>query len=79
MKIISMIFLVLWMNSGWQTKESTQELKEAKLLIDLPNGNWFLANKQESNGSIVYFFKREAIEDTEGRKSSRTSGWLSRM
>jgi hypothetical protein len=68
MKIISMLFLVLWMNSGWQTRELTHELKEAKLLIDLPNENWFLANKQESNGRIVYFFKREAIEDAEGRK-----------
>lgn len=46
----------------------TQELKEAKVKIDLPNDSWFLADKQENKGMTIYFFKRHPIEDDEGRK-----------
>jgi hypothetical protein len=46
----------------------TQELKEAKIKIDLPNDSWFLADKQENNGMTVYYFKRQPIEDNEERK-----------
>jgi hypothetical protein len=50
------------------TGDLTQELKEAKIKVDLPNDSWYLASKQDVNEVVVYNFKRKPIEDNEGRQ-----------
>ena len=67
MKIL-VLTLLTFTAFGLFTDELTQELKEAKIKIDLPNDSWFLANKQEINGLTIYYFKRKPIEDSEGRQ-----------
>jgi hypothetical protein len=48
--------------------ELTQDIKEAKIKIDLPNKSWSLVDKKSNNDVTVYYFKREFIEDEDGRK-----------
>jgi hypothetical protein len=67
MKLLTILFLTL-LSFGLKTDNLTQDLKEAKIKIDLPNDSWFLADKQETKGMTVYYFKRKPIEDNEGRK-----------
>lgn len=67
MKLVTIVFLTLT-TFGLSTSELTQELKEAKIKIDLPNDSWFLADKQENKAMTVYYFKRQPIEDDDGRK-----------
>ena len=50
------------------TGDLTQELKEAKIKIDLPNDSWYLASRQEVKEMVVYNFKRTPIEDNDGRQ-----------
>ena len=53
---------------GFAPSELTQEIKEAGLKIDLPNDQWFLANKIDKTDLDVYMYKRKPIEDQEGRQ-----------
>lgn len=53
---------------GLQPDPLIQDIKEAKIKIDLPNSEWFLADKVEKNDLVVYMFKREPIEDKEQRQ-----------
>lgn len=67
MKLLTIILLALT-TLGLRSDELTQELKEAKIKIDLPNDSWFLADKQENKEMTVYYFKRKSIEDNDGRQ-----------
>ncbi|HEX9511945.1 MAG TPA: hypothetical protein VF939_15750 [Puia sp.] len=40
-------------------------IKAAKMFLQLPNDQWFLANRSDT-GFIQYVFKRNAIKDTQG-------------
>jgi hypothetical protein len=67
MKLIAIGSLVLTIFAT-PAGELTQDIKEAKIKIDLPNKLWALADKQSNNDVTVYYFKREFIEDEDGRK-----------
>jgi hypothetical protein len=61
-------FLAICVFFGFTSSDLTQEIKEAGLKIDLPNDQWFLANKVEKKDLVVYIFKRKPIEDGEGHQ-----------
>jgi len=67
MKLLTLSFLTL-ISLGIKTDTLTENLKEANIKIDLANDSWFLADKQETRGMTIYFFKRKPIEDNEGRQ-----------
>lgn len=67
MKLLT-ILLVTLITFLLDSSELTQHLRKAKVKIDLPNQSWFLADKQENNGMTIYYFKRQPIEDSEGRQ-----------
>ena len=67
MKLLTTALITL-LTFPFHSGDLTHELKEGKIKIDLPNESWFLADKQEDNGMTIYFFKREPIEDPEGRQ-----------
>ena len=60
--IVSFVFLVL------TTDPLVQNIKEAKLKINLPNAEWFLADRIDKGNLVVYQYKRSPIEDDEQRK-----------
>ncbi len=64
--ILIMVFALTLV--GLRSDTVTQDIKEAKIKIDLPNDEWFLAKKAEDNGLVVYMFKRNPIEDNEQRE-----------
>ena len=65
MRLLSVVILAL---TTLGPADFTHDLKEAKLKIDLPNDSWSLTDKQDNNGMTVYIFKRQPIEDSEGRQ-----------
>ena len=67
MKLLTFILLTI-STRGARKSELSHELREAKIKIDLPNESWFLADRQENRGMTIYYFKREPIEDSEGRQ-----------
>src|SRR6478609_4488787 len=77
MKIL-VLTLLTFTAFGLFTDELTQELREAKIKIDLPNDSWFLANKQEINGLTIYYFKRKPIEDIDKNMDAITYSALKR-
>jgi len=48
--------------------ETTYDLKEGGISIDLANDAWSLDTKQNQSGTIVYWFKRQPVEDSQGRQ-----------
>jgi len=43
------------------------EIKEAKMFLQLPNDDWFLADNSNNKGLTQYIFKRNEIIDPDGR------------
>jgi antitoxin component YwqK of YwqJK toxin-antitoxin module len=43
------------------------EIKEAKMFLQLPNDEWFLADNSNNKGLTQYIFKRNEIIDSNGR------------
>lgn len=67
MKLLTFLYAILFVvvpGSG----ELTYQLKEADIRLDMANDAWSLADKQENKGMVVYIFKRQPIEDAEGRQ-----------
>ena len=62
MKILS-ISLVALAFAGFQSKDLTQDLKEAKIKFDLVGRIWYLADKRKLGETTVYYYKRMPIED----------------
>jgi len=65
MKIISIIVIAL--TAILPASDLTQDIKEAKIKIDLPNDSWALANRSENKGMTIYSYKRKPVDDSEGR------------
>ena len=49
-------------------EDLTQNIKEAKIRIDLPNASWSLSDKRSEGDMSVYIFKREPVIDADGRQ-----------
>ena len=65
MRIISIILITV--TAILPASDLTQDIKEAKIKIDLPNDSWALANRSENKGMIIYSYKRKPVDDSEGR------------
>lgn len=51
-------------------------LKEANLQFELPNDKWSQIDKKITSDLVVYFFRREAIMDKEGRAVTPTISFV---
>lgn len=61
-------FLFAFIALAFKADDLTQDLKEAKIKMDLPNDSWSLADKKNERNMAVYIYKRQPIEDAEGRQ-----------
>lgn len=62
--LLSLLHVIFAQNE----KVSTILIKEAGIYIDLPNPAWKNTSRDENNGRIVYWFKREPITDGQDKQ-----------
>lgn len=65
MKILIIILIIL--AATLPAIDLTQDLKEARIKIDLPNDSWALADRSENKGMVIYSYKRKPVDDRDGR------------
>jgi hypothetical protein len=57
------ITIIAFVALGFQAKDLTQDLKEAKIKFDLVGRIWYLADKRKHNESTVLYYKRMPFDD----------------